>query len=258
MQLFGQQPSKQAVKTYIEELVKLCQERHSNHSPIKDYYPLLLSASVMVSKYSQNFFPDVALPEIAMLVQSANQVFSKLVKITLYLTAPGSKNFTTIPRAATKGFLELVGDFCSKYSAWATPDKAILVDNIKRAILGLQDVYGYPVNNQATLTGVSTQIIRLRTRLPVLVPPGDLEAFNITLVGAIKATITRLHVSLGSPDPDSDIFDPASIGAAMERQRIWLLRMTNRAVVDELYAHLNTTYPVNAANITNITNIANF
>lgn len=245
MQRFNLKTSKQTVKTYIEELVKLCQERHSNHSPIKDYSPLLLSSSVLVSKYCRNFFPDIALPEIATLVQSADQVFAKFVKITSYLTVPGSKNFTTIPRDATKGFLELIGDFCSKYVVWATPDKAMLVGSIKRTILDLQALHGCPTEDQAFLNVVSAQIIHFRTKLPRIVSQGDLAEFNNTLTESIKATITTLHISLGSPDPDSDVFTKASICNAMERQRIWLLRMTNQAVVDELDAHLSATHPIN-------------
>ena len=242
MQRFGQKATKQTLFAYLGKLVRLCQQRHSNHT-IKDYSPIVLSVSAMVSRFCQTFFPDTTLPNVDELIQSADRVFAKLVKITSYLNVTGYKNFTTIPKAATKGFLELVGDFCSKYTAWATPDKERQVREMMRVVLCLQEAYGSPIVDQVVLGRISASVINLRTKLNLLLSRDELAVFNNTLVVAIKATITKLHTSLVNPNPDSDIFPLASICSAKDRQTTWLLGMTSQTVVDELNNHLHTTFP---------------
>ena len=246
MQRFGQKATKQTLFAYLGKLVRFCQQRHSTHT-IKGYSPIVLSVSAMVSKYWRNFFPDITLPNVDELIQSADRVFAKLVKITSYLNVTGYKNFTTIPKAATKGFLELVSDFCCKYTAWAAPDKERHVREMTRIILGLQKAYGSPTVDQVVLGRISTGIINLRTKLNLILSPDELAVFNNTLVVAIKATITNLHTSLCTTlvDPSHETVDSVLICGAMERQTQWLLGLTNQGVVDELNNYLDVTFPRN-------------
>jgi hypothetical protein len=133
-----------------------------------------------------------------------------------YLLSPGLKTFTSILRAATKGFIEAIHSFSTQYTTWSVPDRLNLPTLIQNALFSLQDAYANPVEYSPTLHEVIIQTNKLMLKLTEIANKEELTVFIAVLVWMIKDAMMNLHFLLGETN---NIFTSVLICGAIEHQK---------------------------------------
>lgn len=179
----------------------------------------------MVSNFQSETFDEetTGRQDVQSLITSARDLYQRLTAITSYLLAPGIKNFTTIPRSATKGFLQSLDGFYTCYTTWEVPDKAGLVLRMKRAMIALLDANGSHIDTPSTAIEIGVHLDRIYVKLCKFADQDELMEINKELVETIEIAITKLQDSLMTTE---DTQKRVLTQDAIDRQSLQLLRFS--------------------------------